>query len=81
MSSLGKRCVGHYYVSVRCAPDERAWSVSMGKVGTDTHRSAYQNYVGDEPAYLGAVPPPGVSAVPCKCAYTQFSMAAHLYAT
>ncbi|MCJ1391437.1 hypothetical protein MMC18_004301 [Xylographa bjoerkii] len=52
MSPLGMRCVGHYYVSLRCARDERVWPVSLKKVGTDTHRSAYQNYAGDEKATL-----------------------------
>lgn len=51
-SPLGMICIGHYYVSVRCAPNKRVWPVSLGKVGTDTHRSAYQNYSGDEEASL-----------------------------
>lgn len=51
-SPLGMICIGHYYVSVRCAPDKRVWPVSLGKVGTDTHRSAYQYYLGDEEASL-----------------------------
>lgn len=52
MSPLGIRCAEHYHVSVRCAPDDRVWPVSLGKVGTDTHRSAYQYYAGDEKASL-----------------------------
>lgn len=52
MSPLGMICIGHYYVSLRCAPNERVWPVILGKVGTDTHRSAYQNYSGDEEASL-----------------------------
>ena len=51
-SLMGMRCIGHYYVSVRCAPNERVWPVMLGKVGTDTHRSAYQYYSGDEEASL-----------------------------
>ena len=51
-SPLGMRCIGHYYVSVRCAPNQRVWPVMLGKVGTDTHRSAYQDYSGDEKASL-----------------------------
>jgi len=52
MSPLGMRCIGHYYISVRCAPDQRNWPVTLQKAGLDTHRHAYQDYVGDEQASL-----------------------------
>lgn len=51
-SPLGIRCVEHYYVTLRCAPNERVWPVDLKRVGTDTRRSACQSFVGDEKASL-----------------------------
>ncbi|KIX08131.1 uncharacterized protein Z518_02787 [Rhinocladiella mackenziei CBS 650.93] len=51
-SPLGLRCAGHYYFSIRCAPDPRDWPVSVQRAGIDQHRHAYQEYVGDERASL-----------------------------
>lgn len=51
-SPLGIICIGHYYVSVRCAPNKCVWPVDLKKVGIDTHRSACQYYLGDEKASL-----------------------------
>lgn len=51
MSPLGMRCVGHYYVSIRCAPNKRVWPVILKNWG-GPRRCAFQNYSGDEKASL-----------------------------